>query len=145
MGPGVRRDDSCRLIRPFRTILLMEYAFPMSGHVYILASRRHGTIYIGCMTGLPKRIYEHREGLVRGFTRKYGVKRLVHVETYHDISDAIVRERRMKEWQRAWKVRLIERDKPDWQDIAVTLLGFEPLGPESPRRRPGPRNTAVRE
>ena len=113
----------------------------MAGHVYILASRRNGTPYIGATTDLPKRVYEHREGLIPGFTRTYGVKRLVHVETYDDISDAIVRERRMKEWQRAWKVRLIEADNPCWDDLAVSLLGFEPLPPESSRRRPGPMNT----
>jgi putative endonuclease len=118
----------------------------MSGHVYILASGRHGTIYIGCTTDLPKRIYEHREGLVAGFTRRYGVKRLVYVENYDDISNAIVRERRMKEWQRAWKVALIEADNPDWQDIAVTLLGFEPLDTREPRRRkPGPMDIAARQ
>ena len=99
----------------------------MAGHVYILASRRHGTIYIGSTTDLPKRIYEHRQGLVAGFTREYGVKRLVYVETYHDISDAIVRERRMKEWQRDWKIRLIEKENPFRDDLAVSLLGFEPL------------------
>ena len=99
----------------------------MSGHVYILASRRHGTLYIGATTDLPKRIYEHREGLIPGFTSTYGVKRLVHVETYDDISDAIVRERRMKEWKRSWKVRLIEEENPSWEDLAVSLLAFEPL------------------
>ena len=100
---------------------------PMAGHVYILASRRNGTLYVGCTTDLAKRIYEHRNGLVRGFTRKYNAKRLVYVETYHDVSDAIVRERRMKEWRRAWKVQLIEADNPNWDDLAVSLLGFDPL------------------
>ena len=104
---------------------------PMPGYLYILASRRHGTIYIGATTDLPRRVYEHREGLVAGFTRTYGVKRLVYVETYDDISDAILRERRMKEWKRAWKVRLIEEQNPFWEDLAVILLGFEPLQNES--------------
>ena len=116
MGPGLRRGDS------------LSYDQTMSGYVYILASRRHGTIYIGSTTDLAKRMYEHREGLVPGFTRAHGVKRLVYFETYDDISDAIVRERRMKEWQRNWKVRLIEQDNPNWEDLAVSLLGFEPLG-----------------
>jgi putative endonuclease len=110
----------------------------MSGHVYILASRKHGTLYIGVTSDLPKRIYEHRIGAVRGFTRRYGVKRLVYVETFDDIEAAIIREKRMKEWQRDWKIQLIERDNPDWNDLAVSLLGFEPL--ESPRishRHPG--------
>jgi len=115
----------------------------MAGYLYILASRRYGTLYIGATTDLPKRIYEHRAGVIRGFTRRYGVKRLVYLETYDDVSDAIVRERRLKEWQRAWKVRLIEQDNPEWNDLAVSLLGFDPL-PESSRRRPGPMNTIVR-
>ena len=102
----------------------------MAGYLYVLASRRHGTLYIGVTTDLPKRIYEHRNGLVPGFTRKYGVKRLVYVETYDDVSDAIVREKRMKEWQRAWKIRLIEEDNPHWDDLAVSLLGFDPLAME---------------
>ena len=101
--------------------------FPMPGHVYILASRRNGTLYIGCTTDLAKRIYEHREGLVPGFTRRYNVKRLVSVETYHDVSDAALRERRMKGWRRAWKIQLIEADNPKWDDRAVGLLGFVPL------------------
>ena len=99
----------------------------MPGYVYILASRRNGTIYIGSTTDLPKRIYEHREGLVAGFTREYDVKCLVYIETYDDISDAIVRERRIKEWHRDWKIRLIEKENPLWEDLAVSLLGFEPL------------------
>ena len=99
----------------------------MAGYVYILASKRNGTIYVGCTTDLTKRMYEHRNGLSRGFTRQYGVKRLVYVETYHDVSDAIVRERRMKDWRRTWKIRLIEQDNPFWDDLAVSLLGFDPL------------------
>ena len=109
----------------------------MAGYVYILASRRHGTLYVGATTDLPKRLWEHRTGVVKGFTRRFGVKRLVYFETYHDVSDAIVRERRMKEWQRAWKIALIERDNPSWEDFAVTLLGFEPL---PPRARRGPKH-----
>ncbi len=102
----------------------------MAGHLYILASRKHGTLYTGCTTELPSRIYHHREGLVPGFTRRYGVKRLVYVETYHDISDAIVRERRIKEWRRSWKIQLIEKENPFWEDLAVSLLGFDPLPPD---------------
>ena len=99
----------------------------MAGYLYILASRRNGTIYVGCTTDLPKRIYEHRNGLVRGFTRRYSVKRLVYVETYHDVSDAALRERRIKDWHRAWKIQLIEADNPTWEDLAVRLLGFDHL------------------
>jgi putative endonuclease len=120
----------------------LGYAPTVSGHLYILASRRNGTIYIGATTDLPKRIYEHREGLIAGFTRTYGVKRLVYVETYDDISDAIVRERRMKEWKRNWKVRLIEEHNPYWEDLAVSLLGFEALPRSHPGESRAPRTSA---
>ena len=119
----------------------LGYAGAVSGYLYILASRRHGTLYIGATTNLPKRVFEHREGLVAGFTRTYGVKRLVYVETYDDIEDAIVRERRMKEWKRDWKVRLIEAQNPFWEDLAVSLLGFEPL-PSQPGED-GTGNTGI--
>src|ERR1044072_3871946 len=99
----------------------------MAGHLYILASRRHGTLYIGVTTDLPKRIYEHRNGAVPGFTRDHEVKRLVYVETYEDVGDAIVREKRMKDWKRDWKIRRIEEENPFWDDLAVTVLGFDPL------------------
>ncbi|MGQ0659327.1 GIY-YIG nuclease family protein [Sphingosinicella sp.] len=75
----------------------------MAGYFYLLASRKHGTLYAGCTTDLTKRVWEHREGVVPGFTRQYGVKRLVYFEVYDDIEDAIVRERRIKEWKRDWK------------------------------------------
>ena len=117
MGPGFRRDDS------------YGKRAPMAGYLYILASRRNGTLYTGCTTDPAKRICEHRNGLVPGFTRRYGVKRLVYVETHDDVSDAIARERRIKEWRRDWKIQLIEKDNPLWDDLAVSLLGFEPLPP----------------
>jgi putative endonuclease len=101
----------------------------VAGYVYILASRRNGTLYTGVTTDLPKRVYEHRTGSIPGFTKRHNVKLLVWVETCHDVSDAIVRERRIKERRRAWKLELIERDNPDWHDVAVTLLGFDPLPP----------------
>jgi putative endonuclease len=122
-----RPPFALKFFSPFRHDDSWRYAPPVSGHVYIPASRRHGTVYIGSTTDLPKRMYEHRQGLVAGFTRTHAVKRLVYVETYDDISDAIVRERRMKEWQRNWKVRLIEQDNPYWEDLAVSLLRFDPL------------------
>jgi putative endonuclease len=103
----------------------------MPGYVYTLASRRNGTLYTGVTTDLPKRIYEHRTGLIPGFTQRYNVKLLVWFETYYDVSDAIARERRIKEWRRAWKLELIERENPDWDDLAVTLLGFDPLSQTS--------------
>lgn len=101
----------------------------VAGYFYLLASRKHGTLYAGCTTDLPKRVWEHREGVAPGFTRTYGVKRLVYFETYDDISDAIVRERRVKEWRRDWKIQLIEKENPHWEDLAVSVLGFDPLPP----------------
>jgi putative endonuclease len=110
----------------------------MGGQVYILASRKHGTLYIGVTSDLPKRIYEHRNGAVRGFTRRYGLKRLVYFETFDDIEAAITREKRMKEWQRNWKIQLIERDNPHWNDLPVSILGFDPLPlRQIPHRHPG--------
>ncbi len=85
--------------------------------VYILASRKHGTLYIGVTNDLLRRVREHREGVVPGFTRKYGVKRLVYYETYQDIRDAIHREKAMKEWRRDWKISLIEQSNPEWVDL----------------------------
>ena len=94
--------------------------------IYILASGRRGTIYIGSSSNLMQRPYQHREGLIPGFTRRYGVKRLVHFEMFDTIDAAIARERQLKEWRRAWKVELIERQNFHWDDLAVGF-GFEPL------------------
>jgi putative endonuclease len=99
----------------------------LGGHVYILASRRHGTIYIGVTSDLAKRIHEHRSGGVPGFTRRHRIKLLVWLETHDDIEAAITREKRLKDWKRDWKIDLIERENPDWADLAVPLLGFDPL------------------
>jgi putative endonuclease len=94
--------------------------------IYILASGRRGTIYIGSSSNLMQRLYQHREGLIPGFTRRYGVKRLVHFEMFDTIDAAIARERQLKEWRRGWKIELIERENFHWDDLAVGL-GFEPL------------------
>jgi putative endonuclease len=85
--------------------------------VYILASRKHGTLYIGVTNNLVRRVHEHREGLLPGFTRKYGVKQLVYYEAYQDIGDAISREKTLKEWRRDWKIALIEQSNPEWTDL----------------------------
>ena len=85
--------------------------------VYILASRLGGTLYIGVTNDLVRRIYEHRESLVDGFTRKYAVNRLVYFEQFGDIENAIRREKSLKGWNRAWKVRLIEENNPNWIDL----------------------------
>ncbi len=90
--------------------------------VYILASARNGTLYVGVSNDLARRISEHRAGAFPGFTQRYGVARLVHVEFYASIREAREREARLKRWQRAWKIELIEADNPDWRDLAGRLL-----------------------
>jgi len=94
--------------------------------VYILASKRNGTLYTGVTSNLPPRIYQHRTGLVRGFTRQYGVKLLVWFEQHATMEEAILREKRIKKWNRAWKLELIETTNPDWRDLAEDI-GFDPL------------------
>ena len=85
--------------------------------VYILASRKNGAIYIGVMSALIERIYEHKNNLKGDFTKKCNVHDLVYFETFDNIEDAIAREKRMKKWRRAWKVELIEKDNPDRKDL----------------------------
>jgi len=90
--------------------------------VYILASRRNGTLYIGVTSNLPRRLWEHREGVVDGFTKEYGVKTLVWFEMHDNAEAAITREKRLKKWNRAWKLALIEKENPDWRDLSVGLF-----------------------
>ncbi|MCR6656469.1 MAG: GIY-YIG nuclease family protein [Opitutus sp.] len=85
--------------------------------VYILASRIGGTLYIGVTSRLMERVWEHREGVVEGFTRRYGVHRLVWYEEHATAEYAIRREKQLKEWHRAWKIRLIEETNPNWDDL----------------------------
>jgi putative endonuclease len=85
--------------------------------VYILASQKRGTLYIGLTSRLAERIEEHRSGRVPGFTRQYGVRRPVHLEPFGDIHEAIAREKALKKWRRAWKIALIEAGNPDWRDL----------------------------
>ncbi len=92
--------------------------------VYMLASGRHGTIYIGVTSELPSRIDQHREGKIEGFTKKYGVKRLVWYEPYERMMDAIQREKALKKYRREWKINLIEEDNPDWDDLYPNLVGM---------------------
>jgi putative endonuclease len=90
--------------------------------VYILASRRNGTLYIGVTSDLIKRVYEHKSDLVDGFTKRYAVHDLVYFETVDDIDSAIAREKQIKRWNRVWKVRLIEKLNPHWRDLYSDLL-----------------------
>jgi len=96
---------------------------PMAGgYVYILASGPNGILYVGVTSDLVRRTYEHRNGLVPGFTRKYGIKRLVYYEQYEDIQSAIQREKNMKHWSRTWKVRLILMGNPEWNDLYESIV-----------------------
>jgi putative endonuclease len=85
--------------------------------VYIMSSKQNGTLYIGVTSNLPKRAWEHREGVVEGFTTEYGVKNLVWYEVHESAISAITREKQIKKWNRAWKLSLIERMNPEWRDL----------------------------
>ena len=95
--------------------------------VYILASGRNGTIYIGVTSDLMARLHQHRTGHFGGFTAEHHVHRLVFFEMHETMADAIAREKQLKRWRRAWKLNLIEQDNPDWTDMAIAL-GFPPSG-----------------
>ena len=94
----------------------------MSGFVYIMASRKGGTLYTGLTADLPRRVWEHRDEVTGGFTAKYGVKRLVWYREYDDITDAIAEEKRIKKWRRAWKIELIEAVNPEWRDLYEDIV-----------------------
>ena len=100
-------------------------------YVYIIASKRNGTLYIGVTSDLVKRIYQHKHDMIDGFTRKYGVKRLVYWEEHAEIERAIIREKQLKRWKRLWKLRLIEQENPEWRDLYTDLIeGSGPLPPQ---------------
>jgi putative endonuclease len=100
----------------------VEAIRPMAAFVYMMTNRRNGILYIGVTTNLPKRSFEHREGLIDGFTRRYGLKMLAYYEVFDDVRDAIQREKTMKHWPRAWKVQLIHGLNPEWKDLYETLF-----------------------
>ncbi len=91
------------------------------GWVYILASKRNGTLYIGVTANLAARIWQHRQKATPGFTRKYDVYRLVYCERYEEIQDAVAQEKRLKNWKRSWKITLIEKSNPQWRDLFEEL------------------------
>jgi putative endonuclease len=90
--------------------------------VYLLASKRNGTLYVGVTSDLIRRVWEHKQGVVEGFTKKYNVHMLVWFEMHQDMYTAITREKALKEWKRAWKLELIERSNPIWKDLYDELL-----------------------
>jgi putative endonuclease len=89
----------------------------LTAYVYILASKKDGTLYVGVTTDLGRRVWEHKERLGKGFTARYGAVRLVWYQEFFEIGEAIVFEKRLKKWRRAWKVRLIEELNPDWREL----------------------------
>ena len=91
-------------------------------YIYILASRKNGTLYVGVTNNLLRRIYEHKNDLVEGFTKKYNVHKLVHYEKINDVRVVIQREKRIKKWKREWKINLIEKLNPEWKDLYYDLL-----------------------
>ena len=91
------------------------------GYVYILTNRPNGILYVGVTNDLVRRVFEHRSGFIDGFTKQYGLKRLVYFERFDDIRDAIQREHNIKHWPRAWKVRKIIVDNPNWDDLYPTI------------------------
>lgn len=91
-------------------------------YVYILASKRKGTLYIGVTSDLIKRVYQHKNKLTNGFTKKYNVNKLVYYETTYDITSTIAREKQIKKWKRAWKIHLIEKHNPHWDDLYNQIM-----------------------
>jgi len=94
----------------------------LGGWVYVMTNRPNGTLYVGVTSDLARRIWEHREGVVDGFTKRYGLKRLVYIERYDDIATALQREKNLKHWSRAWKVALILKANPNWDDLYQHLV-----------------------
>ena len=94
----------------------------MTYYVYILANKKKGTLYIGVTNNLIKRIYEHKNNVIEGFTKKYAAHLSVYYLEYKDIEGAIIKEKQLKKWKREWKIKLIEQSNPDWDDLYGTIL-----------------------
>ncbi|MGI9307407.1 MAG: GIY-YIG nuclease family protein [Gammaproteobacteria bacterium] len=90
--------------------------------VYIITNKRNGTLYTGVTGNLPYRIWLHKEGKIKGFAQKYGLKLLAYYELHGRTADAIVREKRIKDWKRKWKLSLIEKENPDWRDLYEDIV-----------------------
>ena len=109
------------VLRPDRrtTVRLAVVLMP---YVYIMTNRAYGTLYIGVTNNMARRAWEHRDGIVEGFTKQHALKRLVYYEAFESITDAIRREKRLKRWNRAWKIALIEAQNPNWEDLFPLLV-----------------------
>jgi putative endonuclease len=119
-------NNDCYSIRPEDGIISWYCVIPAKAgiqkamrnyYVYILASQRNGTLYIGVTNDLVRRIHEHKNNEIEGFTKKYNIKQLVHYEQTNEIAVAIAREKQLKAWHRIWKLRLIEENNPEWRDL----------------------------
>ena len=97
--------------------MMMEKQF----YVYMLASRWNGTLYLGVTSDIVKRVWQHKNGFAEGFTKKYGIKRIVYYEIHEDAENAIKREKLLKKWRRAWKVELIEEENSEWRDLYADI------------------------
>jgi putative endonuclease len=117
--PRLRGDDNFKYYQSIRrySVTAMEKKY----YVYIMAKARNSTFYVGMTSDLLKRVWEHKEEVVDGFTQKHGIKKLVYFEIYNDPGTAIQREKRLKKWNRPWKMRIIEVMNPDWKDLYETL------------------------
>lgn len=102
--------------------VLFELLSMKGGWVYIVTNKPRGTLYIGVTSDIARRAWEHREGIVDGFTKRYGLKQLVYVERHDSIEDAIQRETRLKHWPRVWKIDLIRSTNPEWDDLYETVM-----------------------
>jgi putative endonuclease len=102
-------------------IHVLQYFDMAGGYIYILTNRPNGILYVGVTNDLVRRVFEHRSGLIDGFTKRYGLKWLVYFEQFDDIRQAIQREHNIKHWSRAWKVRMIVATNPDWNDLFETI------------------------
>ncbi len=93
-----------------------------SAYTYIITNRKNGTLYIGVTSNLAKRIYEHKEKLVDGFTKQYALDKLVYFEIHETIIDAIAREKQLKNWKREWKIALVEKENKNWDDLYESII-----------------------
>jgi putative endonuclease len=102
-------------------IHVLQYIRMAGGYIYFMTNRPNGILYVGVTSDLVRRVFGHRSGFVAGFTKRYGLKRLVYFEKFETIQDAIQREHNIKHWPRAWKVRLIVAGNPEWEDLFETI------------------------
>jgi len=108
----LRRQESTLLLKLFMYKTIHQY------YLYILTNKKNGTLYIGVSNDLERRIFEHKNKLVEGFTKNYGLDKLVYFESYQYVNDAIKREKNIKKWKRQWKINLVEKENPNWNDLS---------------------------